>query len=475
MIHYLQEYQKIIGLSVLPVNKRYYFIIINNIFCNNIIIMSTKNIEMSAKTANDRFLGNSYDGKKFYAVTPSLYESNTTKYFTPNTGVPSSYHTLSLDWGSADEFNLEGLFLEFTHRNLNATSGNSQIIYNPYLLFSEFKIIVNGQELIHMDNQESIFLMVAFFFNKMTDDERTAYLSTIFPTQKNYLSGQTLLGGGSQNWSLPLEPLCHYIKHVSRTDAISQLKFEFRFVANFATAVSNCRFLKCGADVNLYNEANISFSNIALRIATTKHTDPILKNIPYSVFLLPKYDVKTYQVDFSTTTAIQRIQLSTEFTRRTTVHAICLYMYNTAGITAYNDADACKIDSSVGQLGWEVKYKSKTVMKYDTSVNENVRRRYQFEAYQKKHAKPMPPTLALESDDTSKIWIPNTYIDLTNCEVHDEDTTVVSGFPSNADLELIVYNATPGGSYSSSANLQVALCYYEMARLLPNGTLQFML
>jgi hypothetical protein len=437
--------------------------------------MSTKNIEMSAKTASERFLGNSYDGKKYYTVTPSLYESNTTKYFTPNTGGPSSYHSLSLDWGASDEFNLEGLFLEFTQRNLNATSGNSQIIYNPYLLLSEFKIFINGQELINMDNQEFIFLVVAFFFNKMTDNERIAYLSTIFPTQKNYLSGQTLLGGDSQNWSLPLEPLTWVIKHISRNDAIRQLKFEFRFVPDYNTAASNCRFIKCGTDTNIYTTLNISFSNVALRVATTKHSDPILKYIPFSVFVLPKYDIKTFPVNFSTTSATLRVQLSSEFSTRTTVHGISLYAYNTAGITAYNDADACKIDSSVGQLGWEVKYKSKTVMKYDTSVNENVRRRYQFESYQKKHAKPMPPTLALESDDTTKYWIPNTFIDLTNCEVHDEDTTIVSGFPSNSDLELIVYNATPGGSYSTSANLQVALCYYEIAKLSQDGTLQFML
>ena len=61
--------------------------------------MSTKNIELrGVKETEKRTVGNTYDGKQIYKVSPNLYENYTTKYFTPNTGSPATYHSLSLDW-----------------------------------------------------------------------------------------------------------------------------------------------------------------------------------------------------------------------------------------------------------------------------------------------------------------------------------------------------------------------------------------
>jgi len=167
--------------------------------------MSTKNIELrGARESEKRIVGNTYDGKEIYKVSASLHETYTTKFFTPNAGGPSTYHSLALDWGASDEFNLNAVLLEFTHQNKNATGANSQIILNPYLLFSEFKILVNGQELLYYDNQESIFLAVAQFLRGLSYQERTAYLATIFPTQSaNPLAGETVAGNTSVYWSLP--------------------------------------------------------------------------------------------------------------------------------------------------------------------------------------------------------------------------------------------------------------------------------
>jgi len=257
---------------------------------------------------------------------------------------------------------------------------------------------------------------------------------------------------------------------VSRSDGVQRLSLEFRFVPNYGTEASNGRFIRAGANVNVYTEANIGFSNIALRLHHTKHSDPVLRNIPASMVLLRKFDVKTYQVNFSTNNALQRVQLSTEFSTRAIVHGIWLYLYNNSAVTSFNDTDCCKVDSSVSQIGWEIKFKSKTIMKYDTAAMSNMRRRYLFESYQRKHAKPSPPVLTQESDDTTKVWIPPTFIDLSNTELHKEDADLVAGLPSNSDLELIIYNVS--GNYSSNANLQVALCYYEKALINPsNGQL----
>jgi len=437
--------------------------------------MSTKNIELShVKERTSRLAGITSDGKEIFKISPSLFETYTSKYFNPVNGSPSSYHTLNLDLSVSDEYNLNSLMLEFSQQNKHATT--SQTILNPYLLFSEFKVLINNTEVIHYDNQEAIFLAVSEFLRAQTDEERRSFFSTIFPTQYLApLSGETVSAQSTVNWSLPLEPLTHFIKNISRSDGLAKLTLEFRFVPNYGVQSMNGRFIRAGADVNVYSEANIAFSNIALRLHHTKHSDALMRNVPGGgAMLLHKYDVKTYQCNFSTASASQRIQLSTEFTIRPLVKSIILYMYNTNAVTTFDDADCCKVDSSVNQLGFELKFKSKTILKYDATNQANNRRRYLFETYERKHGQVYPLSLCQESDDTSKVWVPPTVIDLSSVEKHDDDSHVVAGLPSNSDLELIVTNAVAGGNYSSNCNLQVCLEYCERVQLNPtNGQMTF--
>ena len=437
--------------------------------------MSTKNIELShPKEKQNRLAGVGYDGKEVFRVSPSLFETYTSKYFNPVNGSPSSYHTLNLDLSVSDEFNLNSLMLEFTQSNRHATA--SQIILNPYLLFSEFKVLLNNVEVLHYDNQEAIFLAVSVFFRGKTDDERTAYLSTIFPTQSsNPLAGETVAAQSSVNWSLPLEPLTNFINNISRSDGLAKLTLEFRFVPNYGVQAMNGRFIRAGADVNVYTESNIAFNNIALRLHHTKHSDPLLRNVPNGGHMvLHKFDVKTFQCNFSTAAATQRVQLSTDFTIRPMVKAIIVYMYNTNAVSTWNDSDAIKVDSGVNQLGFELKFKSKTILKYDAANQANNRRRYLFETYKRRHGFTYPVALCQESDDTTKVWIPPTVIDLASVEKDDPETHVLAGLPSNSDLELIVSNAVPGGNYSANCNLQICLAYVERVQLNPsNGQLTF--
>jgi len=437
--------------------------------------MSTKNIELShPKEKQNRLAGVGYDGKEIYKVSPSLFETYTSKYFNPVNGSPSSYHTLNLDLSVSDEYNLNALMLEFTQSNKHATA--SQVVLNPYLLFSEFKLLLNNVEVLHYDNQEAIFLAVSEFFRGKTDAERTSYLSTIFPTQSaSPLSGETVAAQSSVNWSLPLEPLTQFIKNISRSDGLAKLTLEFRFVPNYGVQAMNGRFIKAGADVNVYTESNIAFNNIALRLHHTKHSDALMRNVPNAGHMvLPKFDVKTFQCNFSTASATQRVQLSTDFTIRPLVHSIIVYMYNTSAVTSWNDSDCCKVDSSVAQLGFELKFKSKTIMKYDAASQANNRRRYLFETFKRKHGIDYPVALCQESDDTTKFWIPPTVIDLTSVEKDDPESHVLAGLPSNSDLELIIYNAVAGGNYSANCNLQICLAYNERVQLNPsNGQLTF--
>lgn len=430
--------------------------------------MSTKNLELYKGGKESATLGNTYDGDVIYRVNPNLNESYTSKYFTPTNGSCGTVHTLVVDLGVSDEFNVNTWLLEFKHNNLDGTL--SQTVINPYLLIGEFKVLLNQQEVIYHSSQEEIFLAFADYFKEFSKDQQTSFMASIMPVnQSNPLAGETLSAGGTLIWSLPLTPLAKSLNNISRSDGASRITFEFKFIPNYATTSANCRFMQSSTTNNPYTTSTISFTEIAMRLITTKHSDQILRNVPNSIMLLRKYDVKTYQLSFNANSVQQRVQLSQDFSLRNIVYGVYVYIYDYTRITAYNDADSMKIFSGSDVIGWELKFKSKTIHKYDAVLDKGKRNKYYFDTYRNSNGRLIPSNLIQQNDNVTQYFVPLTFIDLAN--VHDGllNSETVSGLPSNSDLELIITNAVSGGTFSTSCFLNVALCYYERCKLDPKS------
>jgi hypothetical protein len=250
-----------------------------------------------------------------------------------------------------------------------------------------------------------------------------------------------------------------YLSHISRSQGIRRLSIEFRFQPNTAAAITIARFVKSSTANNPYTSSVISFSNIQLRLAYTRHSDALLLSVPNPIIFVPKYDTRTFVPNATT----QRIQLQTDFSHHSLCHGILVYFWDTALITAYNDADSCKVYSGVAKLGFEVKYKSRSIVKLDTAGETNKRAKYHHDVHFKRYGKIMNSDLVSEATTVANLYVPLTFIDLQSVALQDNDIEDIYSGVNNESvgLELIV-SSMSGAVFTATTQLYVVLCYYEV-------------
>lgn len=428
--------------------------------------MSTNNLKLDKVGVKNTLRGFNYVGKHQFVIPPSLPDHTLIKSSNPISGGVGTTHEMNLLL--TEDKNLDEVFIEFDQNNLDGTL--SQVVVNPFLLFSECKLAINNGEVWHLDDTEKIFNSVANYLMQFDNDNFKSHLTSIIPTYTAPLSGQTTTAGTTTKWSLPLWYLFPGLKSVSLINGVRQLNFWFRFQPNTATPDSIGRFMKNATNTNNpYTSATISFTNIQLRAHTVKVLANALKVAPSPVIITKEYDNKSYLLPITTNGEIKRIQFSTDFSRHPMVNDIVFYIYDPARITAYNDADCFNIDSSVDTLGFELKFRSRTILKYEGVADKHRRFRYYYDVY-KKRFKDVNLALLDGSDNTNKYWIPATRIDLQCIDVADPDQEeVYSGLPSTEELELILYNNA--GSYSTGAYLHVALGFLTETVIGTNGAI----
>ena len=149
-----------------------------------------------------------------------------------------------------------------------------------------------------------------------------------------------------------------------------------------------------------------------------------------------------------------------------------IYAYDPNRLTAWNDSDSHFAYSSADLLGFEVRYKTRSIIKMDTPADEGKRVKYYIDNLSKRWGKKPNTDLIDDSNNTGKHLIPLTFIDFQNVQINDNDVEKVhSGLP-NQDIEIIVTNCS--GAFFTSAFLYCVVCNYEFAFINPkNGLLAF--
>jgi hypothetical protein len=126
-----------------------------------------------------------------------------------------------------------------------------------------------------------------------------------------------------------------------------------------------------------------------------------------------------------------------------------------------------RIGSSLNLLGWELRWKSRTIVNFSQSTDKNRKAKYYHDVYHKRHGKHIDEAMISDATDKSKVWIPLTYVDFQSVEngSNDDDRLVYSGIANqNSDLELIIYN-TQGAYCAGSCILNIVLGYLEFFNL----------
>ena len=426
--------------------------------------MTTQNYKFDNDSKKKIIQGFNYAGETKIILPPSISETVSIKSASPLDGAPSSNHEIKLLF--SEEKNHEEFLLEFDQVNLDGTL--SQIVYNPFLLMHDCEFQINDLEALKLDSTEKIFLTINNLVSKWGSDELLAKIQTIIPTYTAPLNGQTTVAGATTKWSLPLSWLFPDIKHISLSNGIRSLLFKFRFQLPTATTATIGRFIKSSTASNPYTSTTIKFTNIQMRILTTKVLDRALSRVPAPIMFLKQYDEKMFPISLASIGEVKRIQLATEFTRHMSVGDIYFYIYDKGNVTTYNDADACVTDGGVLSLGFELKFRSRSIIKYDAAVDAPKRVQYYYNSLNKRNGK-VHPKLLDSSDNFSKYWAVLSHIDLQNIESSDPHEHVHSGLPSTEELELIITsNITTG---SATAELYVAIGYMGTVALGSNGQL----
>ena len=427
--------------------------------------MSSKNYVLSNEKKRI-LLGHTYDGKEVFKFATSLHENNTTTFANPITCKTSGQVRVDMNIRT-ETYNLNELLFEFDHVNTDATL--SQTVLNPYLLFQEIKVYFNDQQVVHYDNAEEIFCTVADNVKRYNKDEFLSLYQTTMVTNFSSLSGETIAPGQTKRWSLPFTTfVMPWLRDISPSDGVGKLSLEVKFVGNYNTPSTIGRFMLSSTNTNPYTDSTIRFDNIQVRTVFTRHRDPLLLKVPNAVIPIQRFAEKQYLLpSWNATTDSFRVQLSQEFSHYRNCNGIYVYLYPSSNVTTYNDADCMKVNSSASLIGWELRWKSRTIINFSTPTDLNRKVKYYHDTYQKKHGKFLDDAMISDSTDKSKVWIPLTMIDLQSVGngSNDDHSLVYSGIGNqNSDLELILYN-TQGAFCAGTCLLNVVLGYMEFFSL----------
>jgi len=171
---------------------------------------------------------------------------------------------------------------------------------------------------------------------------------------------------GSRKWSLPFSTLVMpWLKDISpETAGLSKLSIEVKFQPNFQTTAGNCRFIRSGQNTNCYTDSDIKFDNIQFRHAFTRHRDATLYKNVNAVIPIQRFSEKQYPLaSWNSTSDTFRVQLSNDFSSFSNCNMIYVYITpTTQSYNAFNSASCCQVNSEANLLGWELKFKSRTIL-----------------------------------------------------------------------------------------------------------------
>ena len=428
--------------------------------------MSSKNFVLSNE-AKRVTLGHTYDGKQVMKFSTSLHENNTTTFANPLTCRTGGQVSVDLNIRT-ENYNLNELLFEFDLVNTDASI--NMTLLNPFLLFQELKVFFNDQQVVHYDNAEEIFCTVADNLKRYNKDEFVSLLQTCAVSNfSNPLTGETINAGTTKRFSLPFTTfVMPWLRDISPSDGVGKLSLQVKFVANYGTPSTIGRFILSSTTNNPYTDSTIRFDNIQVRHVFTRHRDALLMKVPNAIIPIQRFAEKQYSLaSWNATTDSVRIQLSQDFSHYRNCNLIYVYLYPSSNVTAYNDSDCMKVHSSLTLLGWELRWKSRTIVNFSNSTDNNRKAKYYHDTYLKKHGKVMDDAMVSDSSDKSKVWIPLTMIDLQSVGngSNDDDRLVYSGIANqNSDLELILYN-TQGAFCAGTCLLNVVLGYTEFFNL----------
>lgn len=419
---------------------------------------------------NSKPLGENYRGNDLHNVGKSQLEEITVQCTPPSISNPAgNVSRVELTWSNSDKYIIDDLILQWTATNSDAT--NAPTWLNNFLTIDSIKLLLNKTEILYIMDRYQLMSILSLYLRQYGSHEILQQLQKCRQATSGY-AGDSVAVSGTQYFYLPLTWLWPCLQGFIINDGVKFIDIEITFATNYGS-VLNGQFVVSNTTDNAYG-SNLTYSNIAIKQVLSRHYDARLyKHINPIVLLLDKFDTKIYNRSWATAqTDNFSISLSNEFPKRSRILGLMVYAQSTALITAYNDADAALYYSGAGYIGFKVKSNSRTIIDLSSTTQDlQQRRRYDLDFNRKRFSAELPQEIIAGSSNLGKIYIPQTYIDLSNIDVenscHQVPISGISNYDKDIDVELFCT-----GSINSSTNIYCMLHYIELVTVDGKGNVQ---
>lgn len=412
--------------------------------------------------------GEDLEGQNIYVVDRCQVEEVNVLFSVPTIQNPAGNNTrIDLTWSLQDLYRIEGLNLEFEIRNTSATESPT-FMHAIASYFADFKLLINKVEVVfHKDRAQ---LICAVANNLRLYDESRVYHKL---QQTRMEVGKTLVGenvpvSSSVFASIDLFLLFPFLRgFIPNVSGIQRLELEINF-ANNTSSLLNGLFVRSNTTSNAYG-SNLEYRSIKIRQQQARHSDARLyKNVFPVSYLLDKFETKLYNHDWTVGGQPLNVDLNLAFAKRKKIVGLHIFIQRPAEITAYNDSDCGKFYSGNQVIAYRILSKSKEIIKHDViGENRKDRIKYSLDTNKRRWGTELPFEILTLSTDLGRLYIPETFIDLTNIQVAGDDEFAVSGY-NNSERDIEV-ELVPAQTVGANSQVYVVAQYQELMNIDPKS------
>jgi hypothetical protein len=411
----------------------------------------------------------SFDGKSFYIVSPSnKFESL----------YSCSPPLVSLATGSNFQFEKQfvtsdansmfhDMVLQFQVTN---SAADDCVFYNLYDIISSIKLIINNEEIEHIQTQSDMIARLSEVLGK----EKNIWNSTTKfrnETTHSISTGEVFTNSATSYHQLSMFNVFPYLRNFALVNGINSMRIEVQLQTS--AGLENLKFCQSSTVNDAYG-SNLTLSNIEMKLVYSKVSDGRLFKTVNPVMIVPKtitkrFLSKSWNVPDSDNLVINFFNDYTRFL--TGVRGLSVFLYDNSTATAYNSASAAKYQSGPDIFGFELKSGSNVLidLKHSGKHHLQARKRYMSDTFENRHAQLMLEEHLNKTSNLDEYFMRNsTYIDLSNVQEDDESPSyALSGRPnSDSDLELTLWCAS---AVSTNVNIYCVLHYDEIMSIDPRN------
>jgi len=348
-------------------------------------------------------------------------------------------------------------------------SADGSLTYpNPYLIYDNIIIQLNGVEIDNLHNQAEIRCRYSDFLRSVQGSPNREYasLQMFLPFTGTTLPGLVYAQTGTTNVRLSLLPLFPYLRYFNTT-LLQKLQFTWRYAVNGGTAASTGAF--CVSSTTTNNYANIAaYQNIQLRAIVNTNCDQRLQVVDRNKMkiYIRKYNVQTVNGAFNTA-GVDKFTCNTKnmFATRNNVENVYVWAETPNGRTAYNSAANGVVYSLPENFGLQLRYATNIMVNYINPTSDLIaRRRYDHLTQYNNWSSYFNPNVLTVGNSWNQSNIIVCYVDLQYVPIADGHEVFDGGINSQAPWEFDIVCGSAGID-PTNTNMNFALTYVEVIDL----------